>query len=300
MISALTLLLVVSWGNPAAADSLEARLAPLAKAHKGKVAIAVKHLTTGESYSLMGDQPMPTASLIKFPLMLEVYLQVMEGKLKLTDLVTLREKDKVPGSGILKYHFSEGATFPLRDAVRLMIAYSDNTATNLVLDKIGIDSTNKRMAAWGLPETRINAKVYLGSKTSVNPERTKKYGLGSTTANEMVKLLEKVHKGEVVSAKVCKEMLEHMKNCQFKDGLPRFLPAGTVVAHKTGAVTGVRTDAGILYLKSGPVAVCVLTAGNADKRWAADNAGYVLCARVAQEVSRYFAAKAKAQAGGGR
>src|SRR5437660_1493424 len=165
-----------------------------------------------------------------------------------------------------------------------MIAYSDNTATNLVLDKIGIDSTNQRMAAWGCPETRINAKVYLGSKTSVNPERTKKFGLGSTTANEMVRLLEKVHKGEVVDAKACKEMLEHMKNSQFKETFQRFLPAGTVVAHKTGAVTGVRTDAGIIYLKSGPVAVCVLTSGNADKSWRPDNAGNVLCARVAQEV----------------
>jgi beta-lactamase class A len=116
----------------------------------------------------------------------------------------------------------------------------------------------------------------------------------------MVKLLEKVHKGEVVSPKVCKEMLEHMKHCQFKDGLPRFLPAGTVVAHKTGAVTGVRTDAGILYLKSGPVAVCVLTADNADKSWRADNAGYVMCARVGQEVARYFAARAKAPAEDGK
>jgi beta-lactamase class A len=218
-------------------------------------------------------------------------MQVAEGKVKLSDLVTLREKDKVPGSGILTTHFSDGATFPLRDAVRLMIAYSDNTATNLVLDKIGIDSTNKRMAAWGCPETRINAKVFLGSKTSVNPKRTKKYGLGSTTANDMIRLLEKVHKGEVVDAKVCKEMLEHMKNSQFKDTFQKLLPKGTKVAHKTGSVSDAKTDAGIIYLKSGPVAVCVLTANNADKRWEADNAGMMLCARVAQEVHRYFSAK---------
>jgi beta-lactamase class A len=276
---------------------LEARLAPLAKAHKGKVAIAVRDLKTGESYSLMGDTAMPTASLIKFPLLIELYLQAAEGKLKLADMVTLREKDKVPGSGILTYHFSEGATFSLRDAARLMIAYSDNTATNLILDKIGIDSTNKRLAGWGLPETRINAKVYLASKTSINPERSKKYGLGSTTANETVRLLEKVYKGEVVSPKVCDEMLEHLKNCTFKETFRRFLPTGTVVAHKTGAVSNVRTDAGILYLKSGPVALCVLTADNADTRWTLENAGNVLCARVAQEVSRYFAARNKAPAG---
>ncbi|HYT94107.1 MAG TPA: serine hydrolase [Gemmataceae bacterium] len=286
------LVLLALLGGPPATDTLEARLAPLAKAHKGKVAIAVKHLTTGESYSLLGDEPMPTASLIKFPLLVELYLQVLEMKVKLSDMVTYREKDKVPGSGILTYHFSDGATFALRDAARLMIAYSDNTATNLVLDRIGIDSTNKRMDSWGLRETRINAKVFLGSKTSVNPERSKKYGLGSTTAKEMIVLLEKLYHHKIATPAMCKEMIEHLKNCQDKDSFPRFLPAGTVVAHKTGSVTGVRTDAGILYLKNGgPVALCVLTSGNEDKRWAPDNAGNVLCARVARAVHDYFAKK---------
>src|SRR5262249_51739838 len=156
-----------------------------------------------------------------FPLLIELYLQVAEGKLKLTDMVTLREKDKVPGSGILTYHFSEGATFSLRDAARLMIAFSDNTATNLILDRIGIDSTNKRLDGWGFAQTRINAKVFLGKTTSVAPERTKRFGLGSTTAHEMIKLLEKVHQGKVVSPEVCKEMLEHLKKCEDKDNFPR-------------------------------------------------------------------------------
>src|SRR6266542_13914 len=286
------LVLLALLGGPPATDTLEARLAPLAKAHKGKVAIAVKHCTTGESYSLLGDEPMPTASLIKFPLLVELYLQVLEMKVKLSDMVTYREKDKVPGSGILTYHFSDGATFALRDAARLMIAYSDHTATNLVLDRIGIDSTNKRMDSWGLKETRINAKVFLGSKTSVNPERSKKYGLGSTTAKEMIVLLEKLHHNKIATPAMCKEMIEHLKNCQDKDSFRRFLPAGTVVAHKTGSVTGVRTDAGILYLKNGgPVALCVLTSGNEDKRWAPDNAGNVLCARVARAVHDYFMSK---------
>ncbi|MCI0456401.1 MAG: class A beta-lactamase-related serine hydrolase [Gemmataceae bacterium] len=291
MAVAVSLLLCLGVAGPAPA-TLEARLAPLAKAHKGKVAIAVKHLETGEQWSLMGDQPMPTASLIKFPVLLELYLQVLEGKVKLSDLVTLRDKDRVPGAGILTYHFSEGATFPLRDAARLMIAYSDNTATNLVLDRIGIDSTNKRMDSWGLKETRINAKVYLGKTTSVNPERSKKFGLGSTTANETIKLLEMVHRGKVATPAMCKEMIEHLKNCQDKDTFRRLLPAGTVVAHKTGSVTGVRTDAGIIYCKGGPVAVCVLTAENEDRRWVPDNAGNLLCARVARAVYDHFTMKA--------
>src|SRR5437899_9040709 len=101
-------------------SSLESRLTALAKAHKGKVAIAVKHLASGESFYLNADEPMPTASLIKLPLMLELYQQAQEGKVKLTDRIALHQEDKVPGSGILTNHFSDGATFSLRDACRLM------------------------------------------------------------------------------------------------------------------------------------------------------------------------------------
>jgi D-alanyl-D-alanine carboxypeptidase (penicillin-binding protein 5/6)/beta-lactamase class A len=285
----LSLCSLVLGGEP----SLEDRLAPLAKAHKGKVAIAVKHLDTGVGFTLNGDEAMPTASLIKFPLLIEVYWQVAEGKLKLTDMLTLREADKVPGSGILTYHFSEGATFSLKDCCRLMIAFSDNTATNMVLDKIGIPSTNKRMDGLGCPNTRINAKVFLGAKTSIAPERSKRFGLGSTTANEMIKLLELVHQGKLVSKEACKEMLEHLKKCEDKDCFPRLLPEKTVVAHKTGAVAGIRTDAGIIYTPGGPVAVCVLTEENEDKAYRPDNAGNVLCRRVAREVYDYFGVKSK-------
>jgi D-alanyl-D-alanine carboxypeptidase (penicillin-binding protein 5/6)/beta-lactamase class A len=290
-----SLVLLLLWCLPALGQqpaSLEERLAPLAKAHKGKVAIAVKHLETDVAWTLGGDEVMPTASLIKFPVLIEVYWQVLEGKLKLTDMLTLKDSDKVQGSGILTYHFSEGATFSLKDCCRLMIAFSDNTATNMVLDKIGIPSTNRRMATLECPNTRINAKVFLGSKTSIDPDRTKKYGLGSTTCNEMIKLLELVHQGKVVNKDSCKEMLDHLKKCEDKDCFTKLLPAGTVVAHKTGSVSDIKTDAGIIYIKgSGPVALCVLTWENEDKRYAPDNAGSVLCARVAREVYDYFTKK---------
>ncbi len=273
------------------ADSLAARLAPLAKAHKGKVAIAVKHLGNGDSYYLNADEPMPTASLIKLAVMIETYQQAAEGRVKLDDMVTLRQEDKVTGSGILTEDFSPGATFALRDAVRLMIAFSDNTATNLVLDRIGIAATAKRMEAWGYPNTKIHAKVFRGDTTSVFPERTKRFGLGSTTAREMVGLLEGLHAGKFVSPEACKEMLGHLKKCEDREKFTRFLPPKAVVAHKTGSVGGIRTDAGILYTPAGPVAVCVLTAANEDQRWDADNAGNVLCAKVAKEVYDFFASR---------
>lgn len=273
--------------------TLEDRIRALVKAHKGKVTVAVKNLKTGEVFFLDAEEAMATASLIKFMVMIEVYQQVAEGKIKLSDMVTLKEKDKVPGSGILTYHFSEGASFALRDAVRLMIVYSDNTATNLVLDKIGIEATAKRMKEWGFPSTKINAKVFLGSTTSIDKEATKKFGLGSTTAKETVLLLEKLHEGKLVSPEACKEMIGHLKKCEDKTKLKRLLPKGTEVAHKTGTVSDVKTDAGIIYAPSGPLAVCVLTWGNADKRFVDDNEANILIGRIAREAFDYFEGKKK-------
>jgi beta-lactamase class A len=267
--------------------SLEARLAPLAKEHKGKVAIAVKNLKTGESYYQSADEAMATASLIKVAVLVETYMQAQEGKVKLTDTVTLHDADKVPGSGILTKHFSDGATFPLRDAVRLMIAYSDNTATNLVLDKVGIKTVNQRMEDWGFPNTRINAKVFRGSTTSVDPERTKKYGLGSTTAREMIGLLEELLVGERLKPAPKQCVLGQLRSNEDADKFPRLLP-GVPIAHKDGSLSEARTDAGLLYTPNGIIAVCVLTNDNADQRWVKDNAGNMLCAKVAKEVYDYF------------
>jgi len=271
--------------------SLEARILPLVQAHKGKVAVAVKHLTTGDSYFLEADQPMPTASLIKFPIMVETYFQASEEKFKMSDVLTLTKDEMVQGSGILTTHFSPGATFSIRDTVRLMIAFSDNTATNMVLDKIGIPSTNERMAKLGLKETRINAKVFKGSSTSIDPARTKKYGLGSTTARDMITLLELLYQDKLISPAISKEMREHLVKCDDKDKFPRFLPASVKVFHKTGSVSDARTDAGILEFAGGPVAICVLTNENEDKRWVLDNAGDRLCATIAKEVHAHFVKK---------
>lgn len=279
---------------------LETAVKKIAGEHKGKVAVAVKNLATGEGFHLNGDEPMTTASLIKVAVMVEAYRQADAKKLDLTKTLTLTKDDKVQGAGILTSHFSDGATFPVRDAIRLMIVYSDNTATNMVLDQVGIQSVNDTTKALGLPETRVNAKVFKGSTTSVDPERTKKYGLGSTTANETVKLFELIHAEKAASQEACRAMLGHLKANDDKEQLVRQLPAGTVVAHKTGAVSNARTDAGILYIpdpadeakkKTVPVAVCVLTNENEDKRWVIDNAGQVTIARIGKAVYDHIGRK---------
>ena len=170
-----------------AATALSDRLMPLINAHKGHVAVAVKNLKTDEAFAYHDTEPMPTASMIKFPIMIEAYRQAEVGTLDLDQPVELKETDKVPGSGILTPHFSAGASFALRDAIRLMIAFSDNTATNLVIDQIGLPATAQTMAKMGFANTKLHSKVFRRD-TSIFPERSKRFGLGSTTAADMVAL----------------------------------------------------------------------------------------------------------------
>jgi len=269
--------------------SLASRLKPLISSHRGDVAVAVKHLKTGKTFFHRENEPMPTASLIKFPVMVEAYRQAEAKKIDLDRFVELKADDKVPGSGILTQHFSPGAKVKLRDAIRLMIVYSDNTATNLVLDQIGIASVGKTMQKLGLPQTKINAKVFRRD-TSIDLAASRKFGLGSTTANETVQLYEMLYQDKLAGGnkKLCEEMRQHLYLCEDRNKLAKFLPDGTKFAHKGGAVSAVRTDAGVIETPTGPIAVCVLTANNRDKRWNDDNAGNRLCAAIGRTVFRHF------------
>jgi beta-lactamase class A len=272
-------------GGPA--STLDAKLMPLIRAHKGVVSVAVKHLESGASFEYRAQEVMPTASLIKFPVMLEAYRQNAERRVDLDAFVTLRKEDKVGGSGVLTYHFSDGTRFKLRDAIRLMIAYSDNTATNLVLDAVGIGATAATMEKMGYPNTKIHSKSFRRD-TSVFPDRSAKYGLGSTTAQEMVRLCEAVYRKKVLTPDICESMLEHLRACEDRDKFPRFLPPGTKVAFKTGSLADARTAAGVIEWAGGPVALCVLSCQNEDMRWVSDNAGNRLCAEVARAVYDHF------------
>lgn len=269
------------------ADQLAKQLRPLVDRHEGKVSVAIKHLKTGEEFKHNADEPMPTASLIKLPLMVTVYQAAADGKVDLDEFVTLEADDMVAGSGILTSQFSPGAKFSLRDAIRLMIAYSDNTATNLVAESVGLDATAKHMESLGLKETKLNSYVFKRD-TSIFPDRSKKYGLGSTTASETLRLLTMLHEKKLVTPEACDEMMKHLYACEGDNKLPRFLPAGTKIAHKTGSINEVRTDAGIIDSPSGPIAICVLTAENADKSWGEENSAEILCGRIARAAYHHF------------
>lgn len=276
--------------EPAKPSALGAKLGAIAATHKGKIAVGVKDLATGEEFFLKGDDVMPTASLIKLAVMVETFRLFEDRKFQYDHKLTLTKEDTVPGAGVLTDSFSPGATFTLLDAVRLMITVSDNTATNMVLDAITIPATNATMATLGFPETRINAKVFKGGTTSVDPARTKKYGLGSTTAREMTGLLELIATKKAVSPTACDEMLGILKKNHDNEMLARGLPTGTAFAHKTGAVSNARTDAGVIYLKGKPaVVICVLTDENADQRWLVDNDAQLVIGKIGRAVYDHFA-----------
>jgi len=271
-----------AWGQ-----TLERRLKGLIEDHDGEVAVAVENLQSHERFGIRSDEVMPAASLIKFPVMVEVYRQSERGDIDLHQFLELTEQDKVPGSGILTPHFSPGSRLAIADAVRLMIAFSDNTATNLLLDKIGLGATTESMRELGFPNTRLNSKVYR-RETSLDPERSREFGLSSTTADEMVGLLRLLHERKLVSPKASDAMHAHLLTCDDHRKFPRFLPEGAKVAFKTGSTEAIRSAAGILETPLGPVALCVLTSENADRRWSDDNEGDLLCGRIAREVWDYF------------
>lgn len=277
---ALAVLAPFASGEPPASD-WRTRLTKRIADHPGEAAVAMLHIESGERFEARADEPFPTASLIKLPIMLEAYRQAEAGQLDLTRQVTLRDDDKVPGSGILTTHFSAGASFPLRDAVRMMIAWSDNTATNLVIDAIGLPATTEFMRTLDCPETRLHSKVFRRD-TSLDLERSKKYGLGSTTARDMVRLLERIERRDLISPQACDAIRGHLAACQDKSMFPRHLSGDARVQHKTGGVTGIRTDAGFLVGPGGTVALCVLTRENRTPPGAAEDPGEGLCADVAK------------------
>ncbi len=268
-------------------ETLEKSVAQMIELHRGVVGAAAKHLGTGESFAWNADQPLPTASLIKLPIMLTAYRQIDAGKLSPDDVIELKSDDKVPGSGVLTEHFSPGLKLSLRDAIELMIVYSDNTATNLVIDQIGLPATTALMQEIGCPETQLNSKVYL-RETSIAPERSQKYGLGSTTAAEMIQIIESIYKQEAASPESCEAMLGHLRRCDDRTKAPRYLPDGVPVAHKTGAVSATRCDAGVIESKAGPLAFCILTNDNADRGWSDENEAELLAAAFGKTLYDHY------------
>lgn len=248
---------------------------------KGKVSLFAKNLDTGVVYELGGDDRVPTASTIKIAIMVEAFARVSEGKAKWTDELVLTKEKKVGGSGILA-EFGDGLRLTLRDGVSLMMILSDNTATNLVIDALTTDAVNARMASLGLTETRLMRRVFGGGESlEGKKEENKRFGLGRTTPHEMVTLLEKLERGEVISPAASKEMIELMKREQGTNGVWREqwrVPKAT----KSGALDALRSNIGIIYHPRGRIALAITCNEMPEVNWTVDNPALLLMSRLSE------------------
>jgi beta-lactamase class A len=255
---------------------------------QGKVSLYAKNLDTGASYSLDGDNPVRTASTIKLPIMIECFTEAAEGKLNLNEVIKLSGEEKVSGSGILQ-DLTDGDTFPVRDLIMLMITLSDNTATNLIINRIGGNAVNARMAQLGLVHTRVMRKI-LGDGNNLKPvpsgitsegakPENKKFGLGRSSPHEMVMLLEKLYRGELVSRSASEEMIGILKKQRDHNGIGRDLK-DTVIANKSGALNALRSDVGIVYSKRGAIAMAITVDDMPEPDWSPDNPGELMIASL--------------------
>jgi beta-lactamase class A len=240
----------------------------------------VHNLDTGERLERRGDETFPTASLIKVSILVTVYDLVEKGMLGLDDPLTILKIDKVGGSGLLQF-MHDNATITVHDAAWLMTTISDNTATNLLLDRIIIRRVWDKMEKLGLMHTKVHSKSFLRS-ASVAMDSSVKYGLGVTTPNEMAQLFALMADGKAVSPKADSAMLDILAHNENFEKLQRYV-TGLDVPHKTGETNQVRTECGLFPLQS-RIAYCVLTKENKDERYVIDNEAHVMMAHMGDAI----------------
>jgi len=247
----------------------------------GTVSLFAKNLDTGASFGLGENVRVRTASTIKVAIMVGVFAAVAEGRARWDEELILSESDKVGGSGVVR-ELSGGVRLPLGDLVHLMIVVSDNTATNMLLDRIGGDAVNREMEKLGLETTRVLRKI-LGGGKDVKPvpsgwteagrkPENQRFGIGVSTPREMVLLLEKIERGEAVSAEASRAMIEILKRQQYRDGIGRRL-AAMEVASKSGALDRLRSDVGIVYTPGGRLDIAVTCEDLPEVDYSPDNIG---------------------------
>jgi len=262
--------------------ALHRTLDSIADAHHGIVGYTIHNLETGERLERRGDETFPTASLIKVPILVTVYDLVAKGQLALTDPLTVLRIDQVGGAGVLQY-MRPGLTISVADAAWLMATISDNTATNLLVDRIAARRVWQKMEALGLPHSKVHGRS-MNAIARVSVDSAEKYGLGVTTPNEMAALFELLARGKAVNAQADSAMLDVLEHNEDSDLLQRFT-GGVRAAHKTGATDRVRTECTLWYLSSRVVA-CVLTRENADTRWVLDNEAQLTMGRMGEAIVR--------------
>ncbi len=270
------------------AGDLQSQLNHMASKHQGKVGLYAKNLKTGATVAINPDAEVKTASVIKLPIMIETFYQVKEGKHRLDERLTVTKENQVPGSGVLTL-MQPGLQPSLLDAVTLMIAISDNTAANLVIDDIGIPAVNARMELMGLKKTHLFKKVFMPYSGPV-ADQDRKFGLGRTTPREMAAAMESVWRCDLGDKPLCAQMLSILHNQFYREAIPRYLEeidtseSESKIGNKSGAVDGVRNDVALIETNAGPIVISVFTWDNQDNSWTVDNTAELLIAHMARTI----------------
>lgn len=272
---------------PEAKMRIEREIEEFAKSFDGRISLQARDLTSGGTISHHADRKCPTASVIKLPILIHALMMAREGELFLDEMTIVGEEDKKPGSGILT-QLSTGHKLSLADACTLMIALSDNTATNLVIDRVGLDAINDRMRTLGLKETMLHRRVFSsGPPVSASNAR---YGLGVTTPREMVRLLSMIQSGQIGGPETCRLARAALGKQHYRDSIPRYLPPTYKFEGKSGATDHVRNDVGIITTDDGrEIALAILISEIPVALWTADNPGHLAIARLAEMAVKHFA-----------
>jgi beta-lactamase class A len=269
-------------------ETMQHLMENLARHHKGKVSLYARHLPSGRTVAIDPDTPVNTASVIKLAIMLEAMYQVKDGRVSFADQLPLRKEDQVAGSGVLLL-FRTPVEISLETAIALMISQSDNTATNLVLEKIGRERVNQRLRALGFPITTSIRMVSRPNSGDQSPE-LKPFGIGRTTAREMAGILESIERCDLGDRTLCAKMVDIMQHQFWRNGIPHYLEdadtteVASHVANKTGSLDRVRNDVGIVYTKNGPIVISAFTYQNDDTSRTPENAAELLIARMAKTI----------------
>ncbi len=299
----LFLLLVGALQVPVSTD-LTARVRTIAAGFRGEMGVYAKNLGTGETIAIHADERFPTASVIKLAVLVEAFQQIADGKLKSTDRIVLRDRAKVGigDSGTLN-ELHDGTELTVQDLLNLMVVVSDNTATNLLVERVGTANANARMDAYGLKNTKIFRPTFRDGHPDCCPDLEREFGLGMATPREMGALMEMIATGRAVNAVASKEMFDILRRQQDTTMIPRRLPGGSgaIVANKTGTDAEKQPDASghkghihndVAIVKTARAAwvLSIFTRRGKSEIWTADNEALIAGADVSKAIFQAWGA----------
>ena len=217
----------------------------------GVLGVAILDLSSGKQFLLHADEVFPQASSIKIAVLAELYRQAQTGKLKLTDLYTVQASDLVPDSDIMG-GLTPGVTrITLRDLATMMVAVSDNSATNVLIDRVGMENVNTLMDSLRLSHTRLRRKMMDLKAAGEGRENI-------STPAEMMTLLDDIFQGKVLNQEMTADFFKVLSTHK-ESFIPRDLPEGVKIANKPGELEGVRNDSGVVFVEKRPYVICVMT-----------------------------------------